>query len=150
MSSLVVHIYHNRTVSEQDIESLFVPIFGSVYSYSSLLNMSDHVWCAYTNDHLIGCILAKESRQATMLYVILFGIAKIYRSLGIGSHLLTMLIRYAEQELFQCIFLHTECSNLSAISFYQKFHFHIDQRLNNYYQTMSNFYPHAYRMIRTL
>ncbi len=47
MNSLIIHISLN------DIESLFIPIFGHVYSYSILLNMSNHIRSAYINNNLI-------------------------------------------------------------------------------------------------
>lgn len=150
MNPATVHIYHNRRVSHAEIESLFGPIFGRVYSYSMLLNMSDHVWCAYSNDQLIGCVLAKQSRNASILYLILFGIEKLYRSLGIGTYLLSAIVEYTRSRFYNRIYLHTECTNASAIGFYRKFHFHIDLYLENYYQTMTNFYPHAFRMSRKL
>jgi ribosomal protein S18 acetylase RimI-like enzyme len=148
MNPSTVHIYHNRSVSLTEIESLFVPIFGHVYSYPILLNMSDHIWCAYSNDQLIGCVLAKQSRHASILYLILFGIEKLYRSLGIGTYLLSAIIEYTRRCFYTRICLHTECTNGSAIGFYRKFHFHIDLYLENYYQTMTTFYPHAFQMSR--
>ena len=150
MNPLTVDIYHNRQVSHTEIESLFVPIFGHVYSYSILLNMSDHIWCAYSNDQLIGCVLAKQSNNSSILYLILFGIEKLYRSLGIGTSLLSTIIEYTRRCVYTRIYLHTECTNASAISFYRKFHFQIDLYVENYYQTMTTFYPDAFRMSRKL
>jgi ribosomal protein S18 acetylase RimI-like enzyme len=149
MNSLIVHIYHNKNVSLNDIESFFIPIFGDVYSYSILLNMSNHIWCAYRNNNLIGCVLAKKSSNSSLLYLILFGIKQIYQTMGIGSHLLSIIINYAKNHFYTRIDLHTECTNERAIKFYQKFHFNIDLFIENYYETMSTFYPHAFQMSLT-
>lgn len=149
MSSIVVDFYHNREdLSLNQIEMFFVSIFGRVYSFEQLLNISNHIWTAFINDRLIGCVLVKEIRSSMFLYVILFGIERIYRSLGIGTRLITILIRFAEKNSFRKIFLHVESSNRRAIDFYRKFHFQIDQSIGNYYKSMSNFDPHAFRMIR--
>jgi len=108
--------------------------------------MSNHIWCAYINNNLIGCVLAKKSRNSSILYLILFGIQQIYQTMGIGSHLLSSIINYAKKHFYSKICLHTECTNERAIKFYRKFHFNIDLFIENYYQTMSTFYPHAFQM----
>jgi ribosomal protein S18 acetylase RimI-like enzyme len=146
MNSLTVHIYHNKTLSLNEIESFFIPIFGHVYSYSILLNMSDHIWSAYINNNLIGCVLTKSSDDSSTLYLILFGIKQIYQSMKIGSHLLSTIINYSRKSSHKNIYLHTECTNKRAIGFYEKFHFHVNLFIENYYQTMASFYPHAFQM----
>jgi N-acetylglutamate synthase-like GNAT family acetyltransferase len=78
----------------------FIPIFGHVYSYSILLNMSDHIWCAYINNNLIGCVLAKQSPNSSLLYLILFGIKEIYQSMGLGSHLIALIINSAKKYFY--------------------------------------------------
>ena len=52
MTSFTVCIYHNKNLSLNEIESLFIPIFGQIYSYAILLNLSNHLWCAYINNNL--------------------------------------------------------------------------------------------------
>jgi ribosomal protein S18 acetylase RimI-like enzyme len=146
MNSLTVDIYHNKNYSLNDIESLFIPIFGHVYSYSILLNISNHIWSAYINNTLIGCVLAKKSQNPSILYLILFGIKQIYQTMGIGSHLLSTIINYSKKYFYTNIYLHTECTNERAIRFYKKFHFYIDLFIENYYETMLTFYSHAFQM----
>ena len=148
MTSLIIHIYHNKTISLNEIESLFIPIFGRVYSYSILLNMSNHIWSAYINNNLIGCILTKISSNSSLIYLILSGIKENYQTMGIGSSLLTMILNYAYKHSYTKIYLHTECINSRAINFYKKFNFQIDFFIENYYQRMSTFYPHAFQMSR--
>ena len=112
--------------------------------------MSDHIWSAHLNDHLIGCVLTKSSENSSILYLILFGIKQTYQSMGIGSYLLSLIIDYAKKQSYRNIYLHTECTNKRAIKFYRKFHFHIHLFVGNYYQTMSSFSPHAFQMNRRL
>jgi ribosomal protein S18 acetylase RimI-like enzyme len=146
MNSLTVNIYHNKTISLNDLQNFFIPIFGHVYSYSILLNMSDQIWCAYINNDLIGCVLAKQSPNSSIHYLILFGIKEIYQSMGLGSHLLALIINSAKKYFYTNIYLHTECTNKRAINFYRKFHFQIDLFIENYYKRMTRFYSHAYQM----
>lgn len=146
MNYFVINIYHNKNLSIDDIESLFIPIFGHVYSYLFLLNISNHTWCAYIDNTLIGCVLTKNSLGSSRLYLILFGIKPIYQTMGIGSHLLSLVIDYGKKHAYRNIYLHTECTNKCAIKFYKRFHFHIDLFIENYYGTMLTFYPHAFQM----
>ena len=108
--------------------------------------MSNHIWCAYTNNNLIGCVLAKKSSNSPILYLVLFGIKKIYQKMGIGSHVLSVIINYSKKHLYTNIYLHTECTNECAIKFYKKFNFNIDLFIENYYKTMLTFSPHAFQM----
>ena len=147
---MTVDIYHNPAVSVGDVESLFSPIFSHVYSYSHLLAMCDHVWCAYIDRNLIGCVLAKQSSTSSSLYLLLFGIQRMYQSLGVGSRLLSTIINYTAASFYSRIYLHTECINQRAIRFYRRFHFQIDRSVENYYESMPTFHPHAYRMTRQL
>ncbi|CAF1174721.1 unnamed protein product [Didymodactylos carnosus] len=151
-NTTIVNVYHNTNFAPWQLEEIFLPLFGNAYSFPVLINMSDHTWCVYIENEMIAAVLATKRLfdNSQALYLILFGVKKSYQGIGIGTKLLDIIIQYTKRDHCNFIFLHTECSNIKAIRLYEKLGFKKESFVPNYYRSISNFRPDAYRMLLTL
>ncbi len=84
-------------------------------------------------------------RQTARIYIITLAVLSMYRQQKIGTQLLQRLIETCNiinannsvEYIIQDIYLHVQCSNHPAISFYQKLGFQIEKNIPQYYKKFS-------------
>ncbi|XP_074600083.1 N-alpha-acetyltransferase 60 [Brevipalpus obovatus] len=97
-------------------------------------------WCCDDCD-MDMWISSRFSLESPMIYILALGVVKEWRRMGIGTLLLDKLITEIDhrldntrlQESVGAIFLHVQCSNKSAIKFYEKKNFKVHRYLPCYY-----------------
>jgi len=101
---------------------------------------------AYHTDVLVGAIMCRfesngEGKGASM-YIASLGVLPRYRGRGIGTKLLSHALREAEKDSsIRSAYLHMQCDNEGAASFYQRHSFFKSHTVENYYARVDP--PHA-------
>ena len=93
------------------------------------------------NNHLITCLLYENSIPIAYAHLdeengkVWLGIAVIEnkKGKGLGNMLMEHLINFATEQNLNEIFLTVDLQNINAIKLYQKFHFEIEAKKNEYF-----------------
>jgi len=72
------------------------------------------------------------------MYIMTLGVLTAYRGFGLGSEMVELIIKTAEQrkEIVD-LFLHVHVSNDLAINFYKRLGFEVVGRVSNYYRSLT-------------
>lgn len=141
--SIYLTTLHNREFSVDDVQTVLEPLFGNYYGTERLRRMikrSDHIWCVFDKEsqRFIGSAVLSEFQNRRNLYLELFGIEKTNQGRGVGRLLLDSIVRWAKHH-YQTIFLHTQINNDRAIGLYEKFRFHKEFLIKDFFRR--SFHP---------
>lgn len=156
MSTLSVH--HNRDFSLDEVETILQPLFAGYYGRRRLRQIiadSEHIWCIYDRqvNRFVGCALLADRDNRRVLYVKLFGVEKSSQGRGIGTRLLRAIQRWAKDEKYVALMLHTQVNNDAAIGLYEKVGFRKESLVKNFFRRRAHlwldltFQPDAFQMI---
>jgi ribosomal protein S18 acetylase RimI-like enzyme len=117
----------NNLGTVRKLNSVLFPIKYSEQFYTEILlpEVEDFCKLIYYNDIPVGTICCRlESKDsANHLYLLTMGILAPYRSLGIGSYSLDVILQAAathSKPQIDCIYLHVQVSNDDAKQFYER------------------------------
>lgn len=110
-------------IKPRKLEETFVKYWGM--DTKEILELNEIVaqgnsFGAYDNGKLIGYIICEDRDWNNTLFIETFLIAESYRGKGIGSLLITALIKHAREKKYRLIELEVQNTNFPAIIFYQK------------------------------
>ncbi|KAI7878516.1 N-alpha-acetyltransferase 50, NatE catalytic subunit, partial [Lichtheimia hyalospora FSU 10163] len=113
---------------------LFPVEYGATF-YREVLYVGELAKLAYYGGMCVGACCCRPEMDGTRIYIMTLGVLAPYRHLGLGSQLLTHVIRHASRvPRYAYIYLHVQITNQAALSFYQKHGFHIIGMEKNYYR----------------
>jgi len=78
-------------------------------------------------------IIARHFKYNRVGYILTLGVAKAYRSLGLGSYLLSRTLENLEDQNCLCVYLHVLKANKKAIAFYENRNFRQHASFPYYY-----------------
>jgi ribosomal protein S18 acetylase RimI-like enzyme len=117
----------NNLGTVRKLNSVLFPIKYTEQFYSEILlpEVEDFCKLIYYNDIPVGTICCRlESKgSASHLYLLTMGILAPYRSLGIGSYTMDVIVQAAaahSKPQIDCIYLHVQVSNDGAKQFYER------------------------------
>ena len=102
-------------------------------------------WVCEFNQEIIGFIIGIQFQERTGR-ILMIGIEKAYRKQGIAQMLLKQILTEFQKRFLTIIELEVKTTNKTAITFYQKNHFKIEERIPHFYQNGDD----AYLMKRVL
>ena len=102
-------------------------------------------WVCEFNQEIIGFIIGIQFQERTGR-ILMIGIEKAYRKQGIAQMLLKQILTEFQKRFLTIIELEVKTTNKTAITFYQKNHFKIEERIPHFYQNGED----AYLMKRVL
>lgn len=130
---------------------LTLPVVYSEDFYNRLTNYSRYSKLGYLKDVLVGAISCKEEQHegGPQVYIMTITVLKPYRRYGIGSTLLNKAIEdCAKSKKIKSMYLHVQEGNDSAMEFYKKHGFEVQERLADYYTELNP--PHCYILRKNL
>ena len=102
-------------------------------------------WVCEFKQEIIGFIIGIQFQERTGR-ILMIGIEKAYRKQGIAQMLLKQILTEFQKRFLTIIELEVKTTNKTAITFYQKNHFKIEERIPHFYQNGED----AYLMKRVL
>ncbi|KAI1286004.1 N-alpha-acetyltransferase 50 [Halotydeus destructor] len=126
---------HNIKILKR-LNQVVFPVSYNDKFYKDVLEAGELAKLAYYNDIVVGavCCRVDSSENMKRLYIMTLGCLAPYRGLGIGTIMLEHVLRIANNDKFDGIFLHVQISNETAINFYKKFDFEIIETKEHYYK----------------
>jgi ribosomal protein S18 acetylase RimI-like enzyme len=93
-------------------------------------------FAAYFNDIVVGgiCCREEEEKGEITLYILTIGVFEPYRKYQIGTQLIDEIEKLAKADgKIKSIYLHVQINNETAINFYKKHGFVVEELLKDYY-----------------
>lgn len=141
ISVITAPINHNNIEALKMLNAKTFPVKYNQKFYDRVLaTPSDLSMVAYFKETIIGAISCRieEKHGVKQLYIMTLGVLAAYRRRNVGTFLLEKVISTIQTKPcykdVKAIYLHVQINNDSAVAFYGKKDFHVEETLKDYYK----------------